>query len=75
MEAFVIYLFLAAFVLASTVLRWWGGFQLGCEEGTAPSAGNRKDLYGHPITHPTALGKGIVGCLASGVVSVYPSSV
>lgn len=49
MEAFVIYLFLAAFVLASTALSWWGGYQMGCEEGTAPSVNDREDLYrGNP---------------------------
>lgn len=49
MEAFVICLFLAAFVLASTALSWWGGYQMGCEEGTAPSVNDRGGpLQGQP---------------------------
>lgn len=56
MEAFVIYLFLAAFVLASTALSWWGGYQMGCEEGTAPSVNDREDLYrGNPISRSGSL--------------------
>ena len=50
MEAFVIYLFLAAFVLASTALSWWGGYQMGCEEGAAPSVDDLEALYGPPTT-------------------------
>ena len=58
MEAFVIYLFLAAFVLASTALSWWGGYQMGCEEGAVPSDGNLENMYGLSTT--TALTSSVV---------------
>ena len=37
MEALVIYLILVASVFASAALSWWVGYQMGREEGAAPS--------------------------------------
>ena len=48
MEALVIYLVLVASVFASAALSWWVGYQMGREEGAAPSVDDLEALYGPP---------------------------
>ena len=50
MEALVIYLVLVASVFASAALSWWVGYQMGREEGAAPSVDDLEALYGSPTT-------------------------
>jgi len=50
MAALVIYLILATSVFASAALSWWVGYQMGREEGAAPSVDDLEALYGSPTT-------------------------
>lgn len=45
MEVLGIYLFLAASVIATAAVFWWVGYQMGREEGAAPSV-DLEALYG-----------------------------
>lgn len=50
MAALVIYLILATFAFGSAALSWWVGYQMGHEEGAAPSVDDLEALYGPPTT-------------------------